>query len=138
MAGYTATAKTIEWGTPPEVFDPLNEEFHFTLDVCATPGREKVARYFSPEQDGLPQVWQGVCWMNPPYGREIAKWVQKAYESRAVVVALLPVRSDTKWWHDYVLGKAEVRFMRGRVKFINAEGKRESAAPFPTAIVIWR
>jgi phage N-6-adenine-methyltransferase len=124
------------WATPQDVFDLLDSEFHFELDVCALPGNAKCRRYFSPTQNGLRQEWKGVCWMNPPYGREIGQWMKKAYESSlngATVVCLVPARTDTAWWHDYAT-KGEIRFVRGRLRFGNAE----SAAPFPSAIVIFR
>lgn len=127
---------TDEWATPQDVFDLLNAEFHFELDVCALPGNAKCRRYFSPAQDGLKQLWKGSCWMNPPYGRQIAKWMKKAYESSlqgATVVCLCPARTDTAWWHDYAT-KGEIRFFRGRLCF----GSATSAAPFPSAIVIFR
>ena len=135
MSGYIASAVRSDWETPRELFQALDAEFHFTLDVCATEKNHKCERYFTPEQDGLSQNWGGqVCWCNPPYGREIADWVKKATESSATVVMLLPARTDTKWFHDFVYGKAEVRFLRGRVRFVGAD----AAAPFPSMIVIFR
>jgi phage N-6-adenine-methyltransferase len=127
-----------EWETPQEFFDALDEIFHFTLDVCATPENAKCPRYFTKAEDGLAQPWEGICWMNPPYGREIGAWIKKAYESgkdgRAVVVCLLPSRTDTAWWHEYVLPHAvNVQFIRGRLKF---SGKKNSA-PFPSALVVF-
>jgi len=130
------SSKTDEWETPQWFFDKLNAEFHFELDVCATPENAKCARYFTPEQDGLKQEWRGVCWMNPPYGREIGKWVKKAYESAlegATVVCLVPARTDTAWWHDYCM-QGEIRFVRGRLKFGNASEN----APFPSVVVVFR
>ncbi len=129
-----------DWETPPEVFEPLNQEFHFELDVCALPETAKCPRYYTPNDDGLAQKWRGVCWMNPPYGRQIAKWVRKAYESAregATVVCLLPARTDTAWWHDYCANASEIRFLRGRVYFLQ-NGARSTAAPFPSAVVIFR
>jgi len=125
------------WSTPQTFFDGLSAEFGFSLDVCALPENAKCAHYFTPSCDGLSQKWEGVCWMNPPYGREIGKWVRKAYESSlegATVVCLLPARTDTAWWHDYIALNAEVRFVRGRLKF----GVAKNSAPFPSAIVIFR
>ena len=90
--------------------------------------------FYSPEQDGLAQEWTGVCWCNPPYGREIGKWVRKAAESRCTVVMLLPARTDTKWFHDYIYGKAEIRFIKGRLKF----GDAKNSAPFPSMVVIFK
>lgn len=111
------SSKTDMWATPQDFFDDLNEEFSFTTDVCAVPENAKCTHFFSPEDNGLKQEWTGVCWCNPPYGREIGKWVKKAYESDCTVVGLLPARTDTKWFHDYIYGKAEIRFVKGRLKF---------------------
>jgi phage N-6-adenine-methyltransferase len=126
------------WSTPQDFYDKLNEEFHFTLDVCATPENAKCERYFTKEQDGLAQEWRGVCWMNPPYGREIGKWMKKAAFSSilpyvATVVCLVPARTDTAWWHNYAI-HGEVRFIRGRLRF----GGAKASAPFPSAVVIFR
>lgn len=128
------SSKTDLWETPQDFFDNLDDEFHFDLDVCALPENAKCNKYFTPDQDGLKQEWQGVCWCNPPYGRDIAKWLKKAYESNTTVVCLLPSRTDTKWFHDWVLGKAEIRFILGRLKF----GGNKNSAPFPSIVVIYR
>lgn len=122
------------WATPQEFFNELNKEFNFKTDVCATAENAKCLAYYSPEQDGLLLDWVGSCWMNPPYGREIGLWMKKACESQgATIVCLVPARTDTAWWHDYAM-KGEVRFIRGRLKF----GGHKNAAPFPSAIVIFR
>lgn len=128
------TSKTPEWETPKELFDELDREFNFQLDVCATKENAKLRWFFTKEDDGLEQDWMNArCWMNPPYGREIGKWIKKASEIQGgVVVALLPARTDTKWFHDYIYKKAEIRFIKGRVKF---GGK--GPAPFPSMIVIF-
>ena len=134
------TSATCEWATPWPLFRELRDEFHFTVDVCATEKNAKCLEFFSPEQDGLAQEWRGVCWMNPPYGRTIGKWIRKAYESSlqgATVVCLVPARTDTAWWHDYCM-QGEVRFLRGRVYFERGNGARSVGAPFPSAIVIFR
>lgn len=126
------------WETPQELFDALNAKYHFTLDVCATPANAKCARFFTPEQDGLAQVWAGTCWMNPPYGRAIGRWIRKAYEcaqAGVTVVCLVPARTDTAWWHDYVM-HGEIEYLRGRVYFTDGAGKR-GRAPFPSAIVVF-
>ena len=132
------SSKKSDWETPWDLFNALNEEFHFTVDVCAEEHNTKLKYYFSPEDDGLSVDWGNhICWMNPPYGREITKWVKKAWEESqkgATVVCLLPARTDTRWFHSYVLGKAEIRFIKGRLKF---EGAKNSA-PFPSMIVIYR
>ena len=122
------------WETPQEFFDRLNEEFHFTLDVCALPENAKCSRYYTPEDNGLLMPWDGVCWCNPPYGREITKWVKKASECKSAVVMLLPARTDTRWFHDYIYHKAEIRFLKGRLKFGNAK----NSAPFPSMVVIFK
>lgn len=125
------------WATPPEFFEKLNKEFHFDTDVCAMPENSKCPHYYSPEDDGLRQNWTGSCWCNPPYGRQIGKWVEKAYMSSmlgATVVMLLPARTDTAWFHDYIYGKAEIRFVRGRLKFVGAK----SNAPFPSMVAVFR
>jgi phage N-6-adenine-methyltransferase len=131
------TSETDEWETPWQFFDAVNAIYHFDLDVCSTRTNAKCARYFTKAEDGLLQTWSGVCWMNPPYGREISLWVRKAYESGleagTVVVCLLPARTDTKWWHDYVIAYASlIRFIRGRLRF---SGK--GPAPFPSALVVF-
>ncbi len=130
---------TDEWATPQALFDELDAEFGFELDVCADDWNHKCERYFTKETDGLAQEWTGTCWMNPPYGREIGKWMKKAVESAeagATVVCLVPARTDTAWWHDYAM-RGEIRFLRGRVKFVNRQGTGD-AAPFPSAIVVLR
>src|SRR5712692_4945161 len=131
------SSETDRWATPQRFFDKLNNEFGFTVDVCATPENAKCARYFSLQIDGLKQKWQGVCWMNPPYGREIGRWMRKAYESAlngTTVVCLVPARTDTSWWHDYAVNASEIRFIRGRLKF----GNSKDPAPFPSALIIIR
>jgi phage N-6-adenine-methyltransferase len=132
------SSKTDMWATPQSFFDRLNDVYNFETDVCALPGNAKCARFFTPEQNGLAQEWRGVCWMNPPYGREIGSWVAKAHESSerngATIVCLLPARVDTKWWHDYCANAAEVHFVKGRLKF----GEATDSAPFPSAVVVFR
>lgn len=131
------SSKTVEWETPQWLFNELDIRFSFTLDVCATHANAKLARYFTAETDGLVQSWHGErCWMNPPYGREIGKWVKKAKEESmqgALVVGLLPVRTESRWWRENVWNYAEVRFIDGRLKFGNAL----NSAPFGSAIAIW-
>jgi len=130
------SSNTNEWETPHALFEQLNREFHFTLDVAATKENRKTENYYDIKQDGLLQSWDtdGAVWCNPPYGREIGKWVKKAYEEsrRNLVVMLIPARTDTSYWHDYIFPYAEIRFIRGRIKFSNKKG-----APFPSAVVIF-
>lgn len=129
------------WATPPEIFDPLNEEFKFTLDPCATPQSAKCSTFFTEEQNGLAQSWAGHrVFMNPPYGKEVYPWTRKARleaANGALVVGLLPASTDLKWWHEDVVGHAEVRYIRGRVRFIT-DGEYRASGFFASVIVIWR
>lgn len=124
------------WGTPPELFERYNDRYRFELDVCALPDNAKCDRYFTPEDDGLTQPWAPArCWMNPPYGRGIDQWMRKAWEESqqgALVVCLVPSRTDTAWWHDWAV-KGRIEFLRGRLRFEGAP----SSAPFPSAIVTY-
>lgn len=126
-----------EWSTPQDFFDRLNAEFSFTLDPCCTADNRMCEKYFTQAEDGLSKSWVNErVFMNPPYGRSIPKWMCKAHlESRngALVVCLVPSRTDTRWWHNYA-AKGEVRFVKGRLRFSNSY----SNAPFPCAVVIFR
>jgi len=131
------SSKSDNWATPQWLFDQLHAEFDFTLDVCADAQNAKCRSFFSQEQDGLSQVWNGRVWCNPPYGRVIGNWVKKCAEyaqGGGLAVMLLPARTDTRWFHEYIYGKAEIRFLRGRLRFGNATEN----APFPSMIVIFR
>jgi site-specific DNA-methyltransferase (adenine-specific) len=133
------SSKNQEWETPQEFFDVLNKEFHFAFDVCASKDNTKCKAFYDVLSNGLVMTWPYLsCWCNPPYGREIGKWVKKAYEHSQIspnpVVCLLPARTDTKWWHDYIMQADEIRFVRGRLTFSNAE----SPAPFPSCVVVFR
>lgn len=136
--GYIAQSKTVEWSTPQDLFDKLNEEFGFTVDVAADDTNHKCAKYYTKETDGLSQSWAGeIVWCNPPYGRVIGDWVKKAHEESlkgTTSVFLCPVRSDVRWFHEYVYGKHEVRFLKGRLKF----GGSKISAPFPSMIIVFR
>ena len=130
------TSATDMWSTPIDFFDDYNAVYHFDVDVCATAENALCAKFYSPEDDGLSKEWYGTCWMNPPYGREIGKWMKKAYESSlhgATVVCLVPARTDTAWWHEYAM-KGEIEFIRGRLKF----GSSKNSAPFPSAVVVFQ
>ena len=132
------SSETVEWSTPPATFAELHAEFGFTLDPCATPENATCPIFYTKAEDGLAQSWDGqVVFMNPPYGREIGKWMQKAYDSwsqgGATVVCLVPARTDTAWWHDYAM-RGEIRFLRGRLKF----GAGTQSAPFPSAVIVFR
>lgn len=133
------SSKTDNWATPQDFFDNLNEEFHFTLDPCANEENHKCDLFFTKEQDGLTKDWgEHVVFCNPPYGKEIANWVRYSYEQsqkpNTTVVMLIPARTDTRYFHDYIYGKAEIRFIKGRLKF----GDATTAAPFPSMVVIYR
>lgn len=134
---FSSTKKN--WGTPQELFDSLNAEFNFDLDAAASPENTKCQRYLTKKDDALSCDWPGkTIFLNPPYGRKESKiWVKKAWEESRkgkTVVCLLPSRTDTSWFHDFVYNKAETRFLRGRLKF---EGAKDGA-PFPSMVVIFR
>ena len=130
------SSATDQWATPQDLFERLHKVWSFELDVCALPENAKVPVYFTPQEDGLSQRWAPhVCWMNPPYGREIGKWMAKAVEewkAGAKVVCLVPSRTDTAWWHDYAM-QGEIHFIRGRLKF----GGAKNSAPVPSALVFY-
>jgi len=144
-ASVLFSSKKSDWNTPQGFFNELNAEFNFELDAAATDKTAKCERYFTPETDGLAQSWavsEGrAVFCNPPYGRETGKWVKKAYEEAqrgTMIVMLLPSRTDVSWFHDYILGRAEVRFLRGRLKFADDEGQAKNSAPFPSLVAIYR
>lgn len=121
------TSLSPHWATPKWLYDELNKEFHFQMDPCP----------LNANFDGLNMSWTGRTFVNPPYGREIIKWVKKAYEESlkgSIVVCLLPARTDTKWWHNYIMKADEIRFIKGRLKF----GDSKNSAPFPSCVVIFR
>ena len=126
------------WTTPLWFFNLLDKQFHFTLDPCAENGNHKCNKYFTKKEDGLKQNWsKDIVFMNPPYNREVKKWIEKAYKESlkgAIVVCLIASRTDTLIWHDYIFPFAvQIRFIRGRLKF----GNSKNSAPFPSAIVIF-
>ena len=130
------SSASVEWSTPQALFDQLNQEFQFTLDPCASDQNHKCDKWYTAEQDGLKQQWDGErIFCNPPYGRDLPKWVKKCHdESRhATIVMLIPARTDTSYFHDYIYHKAEIRFIRGRLKF----GESKTSAPFPSMVVIY-
>jgi phage N-6-adenine-methyltransferase len=130
-----------EWATPKDFFTKLDNEFHFTLDACASAENHKVDTYYTKKQNSLEQEWTGTVWCNPPYGKEIGKWLQKGREAAAdgaTVVFLIHARTDTKWFHEHVYKIAtEIRFVKGRLKFTHKDGTYQSA-PFPSMVVIYR
>lgn len=134
------SSKTDQWATPQYFYDELNGEFNFTLDPCADHFNHKCEKYFTKEVNGLSQSWSGErVFCNPPYGREIGGWVKKCYEEVLtgcqLAVLLVPARTDTKWFHDYIYKKAdEIRFIKGRLRF----GDAKNSAPFPSMVVIFK
>lgn len=149
MNAALLSSKNMDWCTPQNVFDKLDAEFHFALDVAATENSAKCENFFTPETDGLNQSWSccGSVFCNPPYGRELKKWVRKAYteaQSGQTIVLLIPARTDTAFFHDYIYGKAEIRFVRGRLTFTDVDGNpkrdkrgRAMPAPFPSMVVVY-
>lgn len=138
--GVAYSSQRMDWETPTALFDQLDAEFHFTLDAAASHDNHKCSRYFTVEDDGLTQSWAGeTVFCNPPYGRELARWVEKAWrEAQApgtTVVLLIPARTDTRWFHSYIHRRAEVRFLKGRIKF-ETGGVAGDSAPFPSMVVV--
>lgn len=135
----TQTSKTQNWETPKWLFDLLDEEFNFDLDVCATDDNTLCEYYFTEEENGLEQEWWGVAWCNPPYGSQAKFWVEKAYKEaekgNCTVVLLIASRTDTRYFWDYVR-HGEVRFLKRRLKFGGNDGKY--SAPFPSVVVVFR
>lgn len=134
------TSNSNEWETPQDLFDRLNRIFHFDIDVAANDENHKCEKYFTKERDGLTQNWGGYSvWCNPPYGKEIGKWVQKAAETvednETVIVMLIPSRTDTRWFHDYILNnpRATIHFIKGRLRFSGSS----IGAPFPSMVVVF-
>lgn len=132
------SSATCRWATPQDFFDELNDEFHFTLDVCAEDDNAKCANYYTPNDDGLLQPWAASNWCNPPYGNGVYHWLEKARREKMngnTTVLLLPSRTDTKWFHYHVLPHAdEIRFIKGRLRF----GGSKENAPFPSMLVIFK
>lgn len=134
------SSKTDQWATPQDFFDKLNVEFSFTLDPCADENNHKCSKYFTKEEDGLLRDWAGeTVFCNPPYGRTIRHWVKKCHDEVYLnqcpcAVMLIPARTDTTWFHQYIYGKAKIRFVKGRLKF----GDSANSAPFPSMVVIFK
>ena len=130
------------WETPQDLFDKLHAEYNFTLDAAATDENAKLDNYYTEEDNALEQKWEGRVFVNPPYGREIKRWVKKAYKEslepyNECVVMLIPSRTDTIYWHEHIFGKAkDIDFLKGRLKF-EINGKAKDAAPFPSALITY-
>ena len=138
--GVMFSSKSNDWETPADFYSQLDAEFGFTLDPCASQASAKCSSFYTTDDDGLSKNWEGqTVFMNPPYGRKIGNWIQKAYEEgekgNTSVVALIPARTDTKYWHNYCMKATEIRFVKGRLKF--GKGNAKNSAPFPSAVVIF-
>lgn len=139
LTGGIFSSNTNEWATPQAFFDALNAEFHFNLDPCSTHENAKCEKHYTLKDNGLAQNWGGQrVFCNPPYGKAIATWVRKCYEEsrkpNTLVVMLIPARTDTSYFHDYIYHKArEIRFIRGRLHF----NESKQGAPFPSMVVIF-
>ena len=133
------SSATGNWATPQDFFDKLSWRFGpFDLDPCASTHNTKCANFFTKAENGLEKDWEGfTCFVNPPYGRGIDKWIEKGYneamKSETKVVMLIPARTDTKYWHKYVMKASEIHFVKGRLKF----GDSKNSAPFPSAVVVF-
>ena len=136
------SSKRMDWETPQKLFNELNEKYNFTIDVATNGKNSKLENFYTEKDNALNKKWKGRVFCNPPYGREIKKWVKKAYEEskknyNEIIVLLIPARTDTSYWHDYIFNKAnEINFIKGRLKF-ELDGKQFGAAPFPSAIIIF-
>ena len=137
MTSGMYSSATPEWETPQDFFDKLSKEFGgFDLDIAANAANHKCQAYFTKENSAFDNEWFGQVWCNPPYGREIGQWVKACSEYDGLSVMLLPARTDTRWFHDYIYNNknAEIRFIKGRLKF----GGSKNSAPFPSMVVIFR
>ncbi len=135
------SSKSMDWETPQDFYDKLDARYHFTLDAAADKTNAKCLRYFTVEADALSQDWSGhVVFCNPPYGRGLKHWVRKFYNEGCkrdtIVVALMPARTDTKFFHDYCMQAKKILFIKGRLKF-TINGKELAPAPFPSMVVVF-
>lgn len=139
IADALFSSEKSDWETPEWLFKQLDEEFDFGLDAAANSLNAKCDLYIGEQRNALTADWSGLgtVWLNPPYGRHIGQWIEKAYresQKGITVVVLVPARTDTAWWHDWAMRAQEIRFIRGRLKFVGAA----SSAPFPSAILIFK
>lgn len=136
------TSNRDDWETPWALFNELDKEFHFTLDPCSSDSNAKCKKHYTIKENGLKQSWKDeIVFCNPPYGSEIKHWVKKAHDewknNYATVVMLIPARTDTKYFHDYIYKQAELRFIKGRVKFEICGDNFGKGATFPSMVVIF-
>lgn len=138
------SSNTNEWYTPIDLFKKLDDEFNFNLDPCCTKESAKCKNFYTIEDSGLIQDWKGkTVFVNPPYGRAIKFWIEKCYKESlkkdTIIVALIPARTDTSYWHDFIFNKAiDIRFLRGRIKFGKPDNTKSDSAPFPSAVIVWK
>lgn len=135
------SSKKMDWETPQVLFEQLNRKFKFDLDACASDENHKIDNYFTEKDDALVQKWGGNVFVNPPYGRSIGDFIKKAYEEHLrdpnrFIVMLVPSRTDTRYWQDYVIDKSTIKYIRGRLKF-EVDGVATDAAPFPSALLVY-
>ncbi|WP_409043290.1 phage N-6-adenine-methyltransferase [Latilactobacillus sakei] len=137
------SSKKEDWETPQLFFNELNKKYKFNWDLASSDANAKCVNHFTVGDDSLSQDWsalEGNLWLNPPYGRDLKHWVKKAYESSldrsGLLVMLIPSRTDTSYWHDYIFDKAQIKFIRGRLKFENG-GVASQPAPFPSALIVY-
>ncbi|WP_349533975.1 DNA N-6-adenine-methyltransferase [Leuconostoc citreum] len=135
------SSKKMDWETPQLFFEELNKKYKFDLDACASDDNHKVDNYFTEEDNALTKLWNGNVFVNPPYGRELYSFVEKSYsehsrDNNRFIVLLIPDRTDTKYWHEFIQGKAAIKFLKGRLKF-EISGIASDAAPFPSALIIY-
>lgn len=138
--GAALTSNRDDWETPQWLFDKYNKDFNFTLDPCASHHNHKCDKYFTKDENGLIQDWSDeVVFCNPPYGRNIKDWVKKCHDEQFTaesIVLLVPARTDTRWFHDYIYDSASIEFLRGRLRF-EIGGVPQNSAPFPSMICVW-
>lgn len=136
------SSEKMDWETPQKYFNELHEKYNFTIDVATNGSNAKTENFYTEEDNALIQNWHGRVFCNPPYGRELKRWVKKAYEEsqkdhNELIVLLIPARTDTTYWHEYIFDKAEIHFLKGRLKF-EVNGKATNPAPFPSALIIYK
>lgn len=131
------SSKSDEYATPEDLYNKLNMKYKFTLDPCSTDDNHKCKKYYTIKEDGLSQSWKNeIVFCNPPYSK-IKLWVKKCFEeatqNKTTIVLLIPVRTDTQYFHNYIYNKCEIIFIKGRLKF----GNCKNAAPFPSMLCIY-
>ena len=138
------SSKKMDWRTPAKVFDYFDKKFNFDLDAAASPHNALCPKYYTSEDSALDKTWHSIgtrVWVNPPYGREIGVWIKKCKqesEKGCIVAALIFARTDTRWWHDHIMGSATMVYLiEGRIKFLTGTGEETNSAPAPSCLVVW-